>query len=104
PENAIDSNPATFSKLSQGLLTVAGSISQTVYFQSLSNATDQYHITIRTDQAALLNLGVADGITIEALDGTTVVSSESLSNLLELDLLGLLSLGQEGTVSFSPGV
>src|SRR5690606_20374445 len=38
PENAIDSDPNTFSELSQGLLTVAGSISQTIYFESLSNA------------------------------------------------------------------
>lgn len=104
PENAIDGDPATFSELSQGLLTLAGSISQTVYFQSLSDSTDQYHLTIRTDDSTLLNLGLFDGVKIQAFDGMTMVSEKALSTLLDLDLLGLLSTGNVGTVSFSPGV
>ena len=103
PERAIDSNANTYSHISLGLLSVAGTISQTVYFNSVSNPTDQYHITIQLDNPALLNLGLADGLKIEALNGTNVVHTYDVGTLLDLDLLGLLSGGQKATIPINPG-
>src|SRR5690606_19203449 len=45
-----------------------------------------------------------DGVKIQAFNGTTMVSEIALSSLLDLNLLGILSSGNKGTVSFSPGV
>ncbi|WP_300570937.1 gliding motility-associated C-terminal domain-containing protein [Flavobacterium sp.] len=102
PENAIDNNINTYSEMSMGVLAVAGTISQTVYFSSLSNTTDQFHVTFKTETPAVLNLGLADGIKIEALRGTNVVYTHDLATLLDLDLLGLLNSGQKVTLHLSP--
>ncbi|MES2811346.1 MAG: gliding motility-associated C-terminal domain-containing protein [Bacteroidota bacterium] len=103
PERAIDTDINTYSHISLGALTAAGTISQTVYFNALSKPTDQYHVTMQLDNPAILNLGLADGLKIEALNGTTVVHTYDISTLLDLDLLGLLSGGQKGTLSIAPG-
>ncbi|TGD58542.1 Ig-like domain-containing protein [Flavobacterium humi] len=103
PKNAIDGNPNTFSQVSMGALTLAGNISQTVYFSSLSNATDQFHITVQIDDPSILNLGLADGIKVEALNGSTVVFTHDLGNEVNLDLLQLLSTSQKVTIPLSPG-
>jgi len=103
PNLAIDNSNTTFSQVSQGVLTVAGTISQTIYFATPSAATDQFHLVLQLDDPSLLNLGVSDGIKIEALNGTSVVYSTGLGSLLNLDLLGLLSAGQKTDVAFSPG-
>ncbi|UUC44647.1 Ig-like domain-containing protein [Flavobacterium cerinum] len=103
PNLAIDNSDTTFSQVSQGVLTVAGTISQTMYFQTPSGATDQFHLVLQLDDPSLLNLGVSDGIKIEALSGTSVVYSSGLGSLVNLDLLGLLSSGAKTDVAFSPG-
>ncbi|THF53222.1 T9SS type B sorting domain-containing protein [Flavobacterium supellecticarium] len=103
PNFAIDNSNTTFSQVSQGVLTVAGTISQTIYFSTPSAATDQFHLVLQLDDPSLLNLGVSDGIKIEALRGTSVVYSTGLGSLLNLDLLGLLSSGAKTDVAFSPG-
>lgn len=102
-QNAIDSDANSYSHVSLGLLAVAGTISQTIYFNSTSNPTDQYHITIQLDNPSILNLGLADGLKIEALSGTTVVHTYDVGTILDLDLLGLLSNGQKATIPISPG-
>lgn len=101
PQNAIDSNPATFSTLSQGVLGVAGTIEQTVYFEGLSDATDQYAVRIRLAQT-LLDLNIANNITISATNGGNPVFSESLNTLLVLNLLSLQG-GQIATIPIAPG-
>ena len=103
PEHAIDSDVDSYSHISLGILTLAGTISQTVYFNSLSNPTDQVHITIQLDNPALLNLGLADGLKIEALNGTNVVYTYDIGTILDLDLLGLLSASQKATIPINPG-
>lgn len=90
--------------MSLGLLTVAGTISQTIYFDSPSSATDQFHINLSINDSSLLNLGVDDGVTVEALLGDDVVFTQSDFSLLNLDLLNLLSNGQAATLTFEPGV
>lgn len=103
PERAIDADVNSYSQVSLGVLSVAGTISQTVYFNALSKPTDQAHITMRLDNPAILNLGLADGLKIEALNGGTVVFTLDAGNLLDLDLLGLLSAGQKATIPITPG-
>ena len=103
PNLAIDNSNTTFSQVSMGALTVAGTISQTAYFAVPSGANDQLHLVLQLDDPSILNLGVADGIKIEALKGTDVVYSTGLGSLLNLDVLGLLSSGQKTDVAFSPG-
>ncbi|MES2862756.1 MAG: gliding motility-associated C-terminal domain-containing protein [Bacteroidota bacterium] len=100
---AIDSDVNSYSHISLGLLSVAGTISQTVYFNSASNPTDQFHVTIELDDPSILNLGLADGLKIEALNGTNVVYTYDIGTLLDLDLLGLLSAGDKATIPISPG-
>lgn len=103
PERAIDTDVNSYSHLSLGALAVAGTISQTVYFNDLSKSTDQVHIKMRLDNPAILNLGLADGLKIEALNGTNVVYTLDAGTILDLDLLGLLSNGQTATIPITPG-
>ncbi|MGH2666536.1 immunoglobulin domain-containing protein, partial [Flavobacterium sp.] len=103
PKFAIDTDMNSFSELSLGLLSVAGNISQTVYFSSLSNPTDQFHITIQMDDPSPLNLGLSDGIKVEAYSGATLVYTHDLGNELNLDLLNLLNTSQKVTIPLSPG-
>lgn len=101
PSNAIDNNPATFSTLSQGVLGVAGTIRQTVYFEGLSDASDQYSVRIRL-ASTLVDLNIANNINISSYNGSNQVTSQSLSSLLTLNLL-VLQGGQILTVPVTPG-
>lgn len=65
PHFAIDANPNNFSRLSLGILAVAGSIEQTVYFDGLSAPTDEFFIRLRVDPS-LLALGLANNVQILA--------------------------------------
>ncbi|MFC4817013.1 gliding motility-associated C-terminal domain-containing protein [Flavobacterium sp. GCM10023249] len=103
PERAIDADVNSYSQISLGVLSVAGTISQTVYFNTVSKPTDQYHVTLQLDNPAVLNLGLADGLKIEALNGATVVHTLDVGTLLDLDVLGLLSAGQKATIAIAPG-
>lgn len=101
PHFAIDSNPNNFSRLSLGVLGVAASIEQTIYFDGLSAPTDEFFIRMRVDPS-LLALGVASNIQISAYNGPDLVHSENLNALLNLDLLTLLQGNQAARISFSP--
>ncbi len=103
-QRAIDGNRETFSSMSLGLITAAGTISQNVYFNSPSRVGDEFNIKLRVSQA-LANLGLASNITVEAYNGNNLVYTRSgVAGLLNLDLLGLLNAGQPVTIPFSPGV
>ncbi|WP_313806416.1 gliding motility-associated C-terminal domain-containing protein [Flavobacterium sp.] len=102
-ENAIDTNANSYSHISLGVLSLAGTMSQTVYFDALSNPTDQVHVTVQLDNPSILSLGLSDGFKIEALNGTNVVHTLDVGTVLDLDLLGLLSGGQKATIPISPG-
>ncbi|WP_073309298.1 gliding motility-associated C-terminal domain-containing protein [Flavobacterium terrae] len=103
PEWAIDPDVNTYSHLSLGILAAAGTLSQTVYFNDVSLPTDQVHIKMRLDNPSILNLGLSDGLKIEALNGTNVVYTLDVGTILDLDLLGLLSNGQTVTIPITPG-
>jgi gliding motility-associated-like protein/uncharacterized repeat protein (TIGR01451 family) len=101
PHYVLDANPNNFSKLSMGILGVAASIEQTVYFDGTSQLTDQFFIKLKIDPS-LLALGVANNIHIVAANGPTVVQTANLNSLLNLDLLTLLQGNQTVTIPFSP--
>jgi gliding motility-associated-like protein len=102
-ERAIDANPNNYSEISLGILGVAGTISQDIYFETLSKPTDDINIRIQADPA-LLNVGLLNNISITAFNGVTEVKTVSVSSLLNLDLLGLLNSGQIASVPFAPGL
>lgn len=102
PKNVIDADTTNYSQLGLGALAVAGSISQDVYFENLSVASDEFHIQIQSSPA-LLNVGLANNITVTTYNGSTQVSSQQLSTLLGVDLLGLLNSGQKTTFVVRPG-
>ncbi|WP_405326018.1 Ig-like domain-containing protein [Leeuwenhoekiella sp. LLG6367-2.1] len=89
PENAIDSDPTTFSQISLGLLAVAGSVEQNIYFDTPSQPDEDFKVSLRVDPT-LLAVGLANNIELVAYNGTQLVSSSNLTSLLNLDLLGLL--------------
>lgn len=100
PDHAIDSNFSNYSELVLPTVTTAGSIQQTVYFDGASNETYQIRLSSTAD---VLNLNLADNIQIIGYNGTTQVSSVSLSTLLDLDLLGLFQSNEIITFTFTPG-
>jgi len=102
PKNAIDANQDNHSTLNLGVLAAGTSISQTVYFQGITNATDDYNVRLRMSQQ-ILDLNILGAITLTAYNGTTVVGTpRTLAELLSLNLLTLQG-GQIATVRFSPG-
>lgn len=101
PQFAIDANQNNHSTLSFGLLGVASSVEQTVYFEGASAATDRFTVRIRLAQT-LLDLNVGNNIRIIAANGNTVVQNYDLNTLLSLNLLNL-SGGQITTIPINPG-
>lgn len=102
PDNAIDADLTTKSTLSVGLLSAVATIKQTIYFSKVSNPGDAATITFSVP-AAVLNLGLFNGITLQAYNGATAVGAPiQVSSLLSLDLLGLLGSGTRFTGSYIP--
>ncbi|MFC6096264.1 gliding motility-associated C-terminal domain-containing protein [Flavobacterium qiangtangense] len=101
PQNVLDADPNSFSRLSLGILSVAGSIQQTIYFEGLSQSTEEFNIRLKVDPS-LLALGVANNIQVVAYNGPTVVETRNISTLLNLDLLTLLQGNQIATIPFAP--
>jgi gliding motility-associated-like protein/uncharacterized repeat protein (TIGR01451 family) len=101
PNHVIDSDPNSFSKLSLGILGVAASINQTVYFDGLSDPTDQFLIRLKVDPS-LLAVGVANNIQFLGYNNSNLVQTTNLNSLLNLDLLTLLQGNQIATIPFAP--
>ena len=101
PQFAIDAITTNNSVLSLGILGVGATISQTVYFEGLSTATDQFSVRLRTT-GTLLNLDVANNIRVITSNGGTEVSNQTLSTLLALNLLNMQG-GAITTVPVNPG-
>ena len=100
-QNAIDGNLQTSSKLSLGLISAAGTISQNIYFTNPSRQGDEFNIRLSVSPA-LANVGVLSNITVEAFNGNNVVYTRTgINGLLNLDLLGLFNSGQAVTIPFS---
>ncbi len=99
---AIDGNPSTASKMNLGLITLAGTISQNIYFTAPSKVGDEFNIRLKV-APDLLNLGLLSNLRVEAFKGNTqVYTAGNVSSLLTLDLLGLLNGGNSVNIPFSP--
>ncbi|RZL61457.1 MAG: hypothetical protein EOO93_13250, partial [Pedobacter sp.] len=103
PERAIDADQTNFSEISLGALGVAGSISQNIYFSTLSNPGDEFNVRLKVNPA-LLSAGLLNNTIISAYNGNTEVFSQNLNSLLTLDLLGLLNSGSIANVPFKPAL
>ncbi|WP_419214185.1 gliding motility-associated C-terminal domain-containing protein [Maribacter sp. X9] len=104
PEFAIDTDKNSFSELGFGVVGVAATLTQTVYFDALSDADDVFYVTIGMDPS-LVQLGVLNTIEIAGTNGSSSPGfTNSLSNLLDLDLLGLLNQNGFVEVPIRPGI
>jgi hypothetical protein len=101
PQNAIDASSTNYSTLSLGVLGVGSTVEQTIYFEGASDAADQFSLRIRLAQT-LLDLNVANSISVICSSGGTVVQTQSVQTLLTLNLLSLQG-GQITTIPISPG-
>ncbi|WP_405410004.1 gliding motility-associated C-terminal domain-containing protein [Maribacter sp. Asnod1-A12] len=104
PEFAIDDDINTFSELGFGIVSVAANMSQTFYLDTPSDSDDVFYFTMGVDPS-LLQLGVLNNIQVLADNGTNAnVFSDNINNLLDLDLLGLLTDNGTVTIPVEPGV
>ncbi|RZJ65902.1 MAG: T9SS type B sorting domain-containing protein [Flavobacterium sp.] len=99
PENVLDASTTNFSQLSLGILGVAASIEQTVYFDGVSNANDQFNVRLRLNPS-LVEVGVLNSIQLVASNGPNVVQTISVGSLLNAELLNLLQGNQIATIPF----
>ena len=102
PNFAIDGNENTFSELGLGVIDIAADIEQTIYFNSPGDSDDYYYVQMAIEPS-LLELGIANSIEVVGQNAAgTPVFSDTLTNLLDLDLLGLLENGQTAVIGFNP--
>ncbi len=98
-ENAIDGDLTTFSELSLGVLSVAATIEQEIYFQNATQPTEDFKIRLAVDPS-LLALGVANNIQFEAYNGIDLVATRDLGSLLNLELINLLQSNNPVDIGF----
>lgn len=103
-QNVIDLDPATRSEINLGLAAVGASVSQFVEFQTLSGVKDYFRVKIALNNQSLVDVGLLSNIEVKAFNGDVEVFSQKLSSdVLGLDLLGLLQTGQAVSLAFGPG-
>ncbi|WP_133552221.1 immunoglobulin domain-containing protein [Pedobacter duraquae] len=110
PQYAIDGNSSRYSSFSSGLagVGVASTISQTFFFDHTGTATDGISFRMGLPQALVDLALLGNGITFKVYNNESLVSTQTLgSNILDLNLLNLLSLGagyREMNVTVNPNV
>lgn len=88
---AIDDDlESTFSEISLGVVGLAGSMEQLIYFNSPVQPGNEILISMATGES-LLDLGLLNYVDLIMYSNGAEVSSVSASSLLELDVLGLLA-------------
>jgi len=92
PAGAIDSDPTgTMSTFYKGGVSVTGHIYQTYYFNGTANMADAVRI-ILSKSGSLLAASLASKVQIQGYNGATPVGvAKFLDQILDVDLLGLLS-------------
>jgi len=99
--NAIDSDPNSYSSLRLPILSVAGDVQQTIYFEGPSASTDTYHLSLASP-SDIISLDLLDNIYIEAYNGSSLVDSQQLSSLIDLDLLGIFNSNDKVNIAYTP--
>ena len=104
PQNAIDDSETTFSEINLGVLSVSGSMSQYIHFNSLSDPQSVFKVKLALAASETLNVDLLGAYEVLAYNGNTEVYRRTLSSglLNGTDLVGLLG-GQESTITFAPG-
>ena len=103
PSYAIDSDTTSYSRITSGALGIATSVSQTILFNGNGNATDVVKAKLSLPLSAL-TVSILSNVKLTAYNDTTQVgSSQSLSDLLSADLLGLLGDNTPFYVNLTPG-
>jgi len=101
--HAIDDDWYSYSELSLGVISIAASIEQHIYFQGVSTVGDQFGVRLSVDpQLAVLNLG--NNVIIEANHGNVNVYSEDIGNLLPPQMQDSLINGDIATVYIQPNL
>ncbi|MAU15435.1 MAG: hypothetical protein CMH46_07835, partial [Muricauda sp.] len=103
PENALNDDPNSYSELSIGVLGVAASIQQNIYFPNVYTPQDTFTVTLKTDPT-LVTLGLLNMVSVLAYENEQIVYQTDLSSVLNLDLLTLLQNGELAEIPFAPGV
>ena len=104
PNLAIDGDPLTASEIGFGVLGVAADIEQVFYFDLPTDPTDQVYFNIAMDPS-LLQAGIANNIEfIGENNDTGTTTSFTLSDLLDLDVLGLLENNDIATIAIDPNI
>lgn len=98
--NAIDNDLNSKSSfVSTGVALLSGHITQTFFFNGVSNNADAVRVVL-SQSGSFLAVSVASAITLQAYNGNTAVGTSALANaLLDADLLGLLG-GNNNQVAF----
>jgi len=103
PQFAIDNDTTTASNIGMGVLSVAGSISQSFILPTTTDNTKDIQVMLHMANPALLSVGVAEGVFIEAYNNGVLVSSQQVNSaFLGADLLGLVNQGQKILVRYKP--
>jgi len=103
PQRAIDDDTTTYSKITSGVLGIATAVSQTAMFYGDGNADDM--ITVRLSMPlSALTAAVLANLTLTAYNGTTQVgTTQSVSALVNVDVLGLLGDNTPFYMNMRPG-
>lgn len=103
PQNAIDDDTTTYSRITSGALGIADAISQTILFNDKGNSTDAVTIKLSLPLSAL-TAAVLSRIYITAYNGSSQVgNSQSMYSLIDIDLLGLLGNNTPFYIYMRPG-
>jgi len=103
PTQAIDGNLSTYSNFNV-TLAAAGTMTQSVYYDSLGSSVEAATIALSVPASGLANLSLLGAVTIQAYNGNTAVGAAvSLSSLLTLNLLNTVGSDNPINISVVPG-
>ncbi len=106
PEFAIDADNSNYSTLNLGVVGVAASVSQKIYFKTKSNIADELRVRLQLANPGILNVDLFGSSKLIFYNGEQNVKEMTLASGLinNLDLLGLFNSGGIQSFTFAPGV
>lgn len=106
PYRAISDNSSEYSEINLGVLGVAASVYQTIYFNKPSQPNDKVKIRLQVEPSSALSLDVLGAYKIKFYNGNDQVGSDyDLKNyalINNIDLLTLFGSGGTITLDFEP--
>ena len=103
PHHAIDQDTTNFSEISLGIIGVAASMEQNIYFPKTYSPSETLEITLQTEPT-LVTLGILNEVEVLAFDKGALTFYSDINTLLTADLLTLLQNGEQATIPIEPGV